>query len=107
MGVATMGLMSMTQQSRPQQSRPHPSIRRDSLVLLEFAKSVRAGLVMDDDVRNPIRLVKVGDEITGVQAAELELADRETYEMAIYLEGSRRDGSGDMAMASQAACFNR
>lgn len=90
-----------------QQPRARPDVRRNSLVILEVDEIVRAGLVMDDDVRNPIRLVKVGEAITGVLAAELSLVDRETYEMVIYLEGSRRDNSGDMEAASQAANVTR
>lgn len=99
-GIATIGRVIMPQQMRK-------DIRLNSLVLLEVNEIVRAGLVVDDDVRNPIRLVRVGETITGVVAAELEIVDRETYEMAIYLEGSRRDGSGDMDAASQAANISR
>ena len=73
---------------------------------MEVDELVVAGIVMDDDIRNPIRLIRHGAEITGVLADEIEVVDQDTFEMVIYLEGSRRDNSGDMAAAEAAARIN-
>jgi hypothetical protein len=80
-----------------------PEIRRNSLVIMEVDDRVVPGVVADDDIHNPIRLVQVSGGITGVLADDLELTDREIFEKAIYLEGSLRDDSYDMAIASIAA----
>ena len=86
-----------------QQPRAHPDIREGALVLMELEREVVSAIVVDDDTGNPIRLVMVAGGITGVLADELEPTDRGTFEFAIYLRGSRRDDSGDMAAASAAA----
>jgi hypothetical protein len=68
---------------------PDPRIRRDALVIMEIGGLVVAGVVMDDDTGNPIRLVSHSGSIVGMFAAELELVDRELYETVCYLEQQR------------------
>ena len=86
-----------------QQPRARPDIRDGALVLMELEGEVVAAVVVENDTRNPIRMVRHGAGITGVLAEELELTDRNGFEFCVYLEGVRRDNSGDMEAAEAAA----
>ena len=85
------------------QPRPSSGVRNGALVLTEVDGEVVAGIVMDDNTWNPIRLVSAKGQIFGLFAEDLELVDREMFELTIYLEGTRRDGSRDIDAASDAA----
>ena len=71
-----------------QQPRPRPGIRRDSLVAVELGGMIRPGIVLDDDVDNPIRLVDLGGSVSGILAETMCPIDPEAFEGLVCLERS-------------------
>ena len=71
-----------------QQPRARPDILEGALVLMELDGDVVGGVV-GGELRNPIRLVSCGGRIIGMYAEELELTDRTSFELAIYLAESK------------------
>jgi len=69
-----------------QQPRPRPGIRRDSLVAVELGGMIRPGIVLDDDVDNPIRLVDLGGSLSGILAETMYPIDQEAFEGLVCLE---------------------
>ena len=73
----------------PLQTVARPEIRQNALVIMEMGGLIVAGIVGDDDIHNPIRLVLHSGEIISFFANELEVVDQETFEATIYVESCR------------------
>lgn len=85
--------------SNMSQHQPDPRIRREALVIMEVDGQVVAGIVVDDNADNPIRLVETGGRTVGMFADELEVVDRDTFEIVIYLQQTRgQDGTATVAL---------
>ena len=78
-----------------QQPMPRPEIRRDVLVAVELGGMIRPGVVLDDEVDNPIRLVDLGGIPSGILAEDVTPIDRGTFEGLVCLERASVVGVDD------------
>lgn len=69
-----------------QQPMADVRLQLNSLVVMELGGVLFSGIIVDDDLFNPIRMVRHANGVMGMLADELTEVDRETFEMVLALE---------------------